>query len=183
MQSRLRAHHLRLTITETVEHDFQLPPCHLRRIKLLDRARRQIARVGIEIFPCRRTLGIDALKLSRRQINLSANLHHARHRSLQSMRQRTDRAHVRRHIVSTVAFTPRHGPHQLTVFVGKTYSQAVDLRFDRVVEILDLEQLDEPRVKRPDLRLVVTVVEAQHLLPVRDFNESLHPVITHPLGR
>ena len=99
------------------------------------------------------------------------------------MRQRTDRAHVRRHIVSTVAFTPGHSPHQFSVFVGKTHGQAVDLRFDRVVEILDLEQLHEPRVKGPHLRLVVTVVETQHLLPVRDFNESLHPVITHPLGR
>ena len=38
-------------------------------------------------------------------------------------------------------------------------------------------------MKRPQFRLVVGVVEAQHLLPVRNLLEPLHPVVAHALRR
>ena len=40
-----------------------------------------------------------------------------------------------------------------------------------------IQQPHQPRVKRPELRLAVGVVEAEHLLPVRDLLEALRPVV------
>ena len=81
MQFRLRAHDLRLTIPQTVEHDRQLAPRYFGGIELLDRARREVTRIRVKIFTRRSPLGVDPVKLRRGKIDLTSNLHHARRNS------------------------------------------------------------------------------------------------------
>ena len=74
-------------------------------------------------------------------------------------------------------------PHQPAVLVGQAHREAVDLGLHRVGVIGALEQLPEADMERAQLLLVVGVVEAQHFLPVRHFDESLDAIITHALRR
>ena len=148
---------------------------------MLDRARGEVARVGVELLPGRRALGIDALKFRLRQVDLAADLHQLRRGAPEFLRQRADGPHIRRHVITAVTLAPGHGPHELAVLVRQAHGQPVDLRLHGVAEVVGPEQPGEPGVKCAQLGLVVSVVEAEHLLAVRHLLETLHPVVARAL--
>ena len=175
---------LGLTMTEPVADNLQPPARHEGRIERLERPGREIARIGIRRFPRFLLQLVDPAKLLLAQENLAANLDHRRHRrAFQCERQAVNRAHVRRHVVALLAVTARDRPHEFAVFIAQTHRHAVDLRLDRVTEVLRAEHFDETRVKLAQFGLIIGVVERGHRLTVLHACEALGAVVSDPLRR
>ncbi len=105
--------------------------------------------------------------------------------SRRSQRNRPNRADVDRHVLAARSVTARRAADEPPVLVGQGDAEAVDLHLRDVVHPLVAEAaaLPDALVERPQLVLVVGVVQAEHGHLVLDRGEALGDAPAHALCR
>ena len=129
---------------------------------------------------------VHLLERRARQIDLASHFDATRHRFAKPQWNGADRPHVVRHVLPGRPVTACGGTHEHALFVGERDAQAVDLQLRDVVDRVRHdagvgEALAHALVERPELGLVVGVVETEHRLGVADLVELLADAAAHAL--
>ena len=169
--------------TEPVKHDLKAARGDEARIEQLERARREVPRIGVGRLARLLLYLVDPAELLLAQIDFTADLDHVRRAlTCQRMGQTADRFHVGRDIVTLLAVAAGDGAREAAALVGEAHRHTVDLRLHRVGEVVGSQRLGESRVKFAQFRLVVGVVERGHRQPVLHAGEALGAIVTDARG-
>ena len=158
---------------------------HHPRTLRLQGAAGSISRIGKQRFLPFCPFLIQFFKRSPWHQNLTTNLKLMRIATtlLQFQRNRTNRAHVVRHIITLHAITSRHRLHKLTIHIGQRNAQPVILHLRTNLEILSFQSLLHAVVEIAHLTLIICVCQRQHRVLVRHRLERLVQITSHPLCR
>ncbi len=144
-------------------------------VEQADRARGDVARIGVQRLAGRLALAIQALELGARHKDLAAHQQPARCALRQPQRQGTHRAQVRGDIVTHRTVAARRATHQDPVLVEQRERHAVDLELGDEGEPrgrFDRRQPLEPRPPLAQLFQIVGIFERHHRRLVAHLGEA-----------
>ncbi len=169
---------------ELVREGCQPAPRHQCRIQVPHRACRGIARVREERLPFRFPFGVHPRERRARKEHFAAHLHTSRGPVPQHQRDRADRPDVGGHVFPTAAVAAGGSPHERPPFVGQRDAEPVDLELGHVRDggVAEPGSLPDPFVERPQVRLVIGIVEAEHRREVRNGGKAVGWTAGYPLG-
>ena len=162
----------------------------LARIKLLQRAGGQIARMGIRRFSGRFALSVDAPELHPRQKDFPAQFDRFGHRvrravrivCAQLARQASDRERVGGDIVALDAVAASDRADETTLLVSYADRQTVELGLDHIYEIISSQLLRETGMEAAQFGFGVTLGETLHPLAVAIERKRTATIVTDRLG-
>ena len=160
---RLRRHVRRFT--PGIGEEAQRPLRGDARIDLAQRARRRIARVGVDHLARLRLPFVQRGEIGAVHIDLAARLQYGGRIALQPVRNVGDRAHIGGNILALEPVAARRGQHEFALLVAQRAGEPVDLRLRREGErriVLEAQKASHARNELVRFLVGKHIAERQH---------------------
>ncbi len=158
-----------------VSEEGERPACGDARVELAQRARGEVARIGVDRLSRLRLAGVERGEIGMAHVDLAARLENPR-RAFEPVRDRLNRAHVGGHVLALVAVAARRRPHEFAVLVAQIAGEPVDLRLGDEVErraVAQTQKAPHPGAELLDFLIGEDVAERQHRDRVANLGEFL----------
>ena len=173
-----------LDATEPVEEDGQRTRCGDPGVELAQPSRRGVARIRVDLLARLPLSLVQALEARTGHVHLAPDFEHPRMSvSPHAQGHRGNRAQVSGHVLAALAVAACRASFEAPVAVDEARREAVELRLERVLHLLDFEAFAHPPVEVAQLLLAESVAEREHGRGVHDFREPRERRRAHPLGR
>ena len=131
-----------------------------------------VARVDEGLFSGLDAGLVEGGEVGDREVDLAAHLHARGDGAGEGLRNRLDRPGVGGHVLADVAVASGRGAHEAAVLVEEVDGEAVDLDFDRHLEVVDAGGLGHAGLPPGELLEGEHVVEGHHLGEVAHLGET-----------
>ena len=159
-----------LALAEAVADQPQVARRRDARILLPQRARRGVARVGVDGLARLDHERVERLEVRQPEVHLAAHLDQGGHGELgragELLRHLLQRAHVERDVLAGAPVAPGERAGEPAVLVQEVDRKPVDLQLAQVVQLLRPDVAGHPLGPRPQIVRAERVVEAEHALEV-----------------